>query len=213
MYYMIGSYYKGVEKMICKKCGHKLPEDSEFCQYCGNTLKSGFVISAKVLDCDEEETQRSTETRINGNSQTKGTNNNVVNDVTKNLTSNKKIFGNINLRGKGIITLSLVAIVALLISIVFINFYTAQEKAENVVAVYLVDKTIDNYSSNYSFTSFEKTYYTVDVSNFKYIVKLSGSAYIRRQSGTVAFSAIVKINPFSGKASITKIILDGKKIK
>ena len=29
--------------MICKKCNHKLPDDSEFCQYCGNKINSEEV--------------------------------------------------------------------------------------------------------------------------------------------------------------------------
>lgn len=28
--------------MICNKCNHKLPDDSEFCQYCGNKIEAEF---------------------------------------------------------------------------------------------------------------------------------------------------------------------------
>lgn len=30
--------------MICNKCNHKLPDDSEFCQYCGNKIESAEIV-------------------------------------------------------------------------------------------------------------------------------------------------------------------------
>ncbi len=40
--------------MICNKCNHKLPDDSEFCQYCGNKLELGSVDSIDKIEKPEE---------------------------------------------------------------------------------------------------------------------------------------------------------------
>ena len=36
--------------MICNKCNHKLPDDSEFCQYCGSKIETVDVVENDTLD-------------------------------------------------------------------------------------------------------------------------------------------------------------------
>ena len=38
--------------MICNKCNHQLPDDSEFCQYCGSKVEEAKTIDDSVIDCD-----------------------------------------------------------------------------------------------------------------------------------------------------------------
>ncbi len=183
--------------MKCNKCNHILPEDSEFCQYCGNKLESGFVVSDEIFKCKEPHKSSI-----------------ILHNSNKTSSVLKKFFGNINIKAKKILVLFAILIICLFATIFSINYFTVQEKAENVVAVYLVDKTMKNNSSNYyQFTSFEKTYFTSEVSGFKCVVKLSGAAHLRNRSETVPFSSTVKINLLSGETSISKLTLDGKKMK
>lgn len=110
------------------------------------------------------------------------------------------------------ILISVIAIVIVIpILILSINYFNAQETAENAVAICLSLESDNHYFDN--FTSFQKTYCTVEFSDFKYVVELSGSAYMGRESKTASFYSKVEIDSFSGDAKVCKLIYDGKKIK
>ena len=46
--------------MICGKCNHKIPDDSEFCQYCGNKLDSDNDVSAENIETQIKEEENPT---------------------------------------------------------------------------------------------------------------------------------------------------------
>ena len=41
--------------MICTKCKHRLPDDSEFCQYCGERIEKEEVQQPETIEQLEEE--------------------------------------------------------------------------------------------------------------------------------------------------------------
>ena len=42
--------------MICNKCGKTLPDDSTFCQYCGNKIETITVSTDETPSVSKEET-------------------------------------------------------------------------------------------------------------------------------------------------------------
>ncbi|MBQ7896897.1 MAG: zinc ribbon domain-containing protein [Clostridia bacterium] len=59
--------------MICNKCTNKLPDDSEFCQYCGNKIVKQVIIPDKVIKEKKENVETNTsdtiETAVHTNSE------------------------------------------------------------------------------------------------------------------------------------------------
>lgn len=53
---------KGEQQMICSKCKQQLPDDSEFCQYCGFKL---VLEEVRTNDCIENE-KKKTKFKFNG---------------------------------------------------------------------------------------------------------------------------------------------------
>ena len=112
-----------------------------------------------------------------------------------------------NINKKNIaVLISLLILVFALVSIPVVQYKTAPKKAENAVAVYLSQKNKDALDSR-NFTSINKTYYTIKIKNFKYIVEISGSAdyAVVYKSYETSFYAKVVINPFSNNVKIIKL--------
>ncbi|MBR6503241.1 MAG: hypothetical protein IKT42_07365 [Clostridia bacterium] len=112
---------------------------------------------------------------------------------------------------KKILIPAIAIVIIIPVLILSVNYFNAQKTAENAVAICLSLESDDHYFDN--FTSFQKTYCTIEFSDFKYVVELSGSAYMGRDNKKTSFYSMVEIDSFSGDAKVCKLIYDGKKIK
>ena len=103
-----------------------------------------------------------------------------------------------------IITLITFAVImSLFLSILCGRYSKAPKTAENATAIYLSENTI-------SFTSFKKVYNITSLNGVYCKVKLSGSAY--ENTYTTTFTATVKINLLTNKATVETVAFDNRKI-
>ena len=101
------------------------------------------------------------------------------------------------------ILIPLIVIIVSFVSIFSVRYSKAPKTAENATAIYLSENTI-------SFTSFKKVYNITSLNGVYCKVKLSGSAYERTY--TTTFTATVKINLLTNKATVETVTFDNRKI-
>lgn len=97
----------------------------------------------------------------------------------------------------------LIVIVVSFVSVFSVRYSKAPKTAENATAIYLSENT--GY-----FTSFKKVYNITSLNGVYCKVKLSGSAYERTY--TTTFTATVKINLLTNKATVETVTFDNMKI-
>ncbi|MEE0946951.1 MAG: hypothetical protein U0M42_09035 [Acutalibacteraceae bacterium] len=119
----------------------------------------------------------------------------------------------INIKIKLALTLLITLSTAFFITIFTTNYIAAPKKAENAAAIYLAQRQNILSDKYYHFMSFEQTYYDVELSDFKYVVELSGSAKMGPANKTTTFSAEVEINPFTGSTYVSHASFNGNTLK
>lgn len=184
--------------MKCNKCNHILPDDSEFCQYCGEIIEIEKETAEKEIIKEDESLQIENYKKED--------------KKTKEKAQDKRYWKEkiTKIKYKKII-LAVAIIFTMAFTVCAINYINTAEKVENKLAIHLSKE----YGSNYSgrFMEFGKTYCVVELSGLKYKVEISGSALCGTKRYSVPFFAEAKVNSITGKVTLEKIIFDGSVIK
>ena len=196
--------------MICNKCNHTLPDDSEFCQYCGTEI---FQEKEEISNDVKEENHETIKALASEN---KPSPEQPVIDKFKETPDSKSRkkrstkFKLLLISGIALTSCLAIIVTALLGTYFFgpskLTDKEIAAKAENAVAVYL------SKQSRYPrFVSFQNTYYTITKSKTKYTVELGGGAQ-NSSERIVAFNATVEIVLSSGEAIVRKVCFDGNRL-
>ena len=201
--------------MFCNNCNHKLPDGSKFCQYCGKKLEKAVAVPNETRAEELQENPKPDFPTTTTFPPVTTEVNKVIckpAETIKIVTDKNNSPQSINTKSKKKVIAVIASLVVLLTLIFSINYLTAHQKAENVVAISLSKENNDNQYYD-DFTSFQRTYYTVKFANFKYVVELSGSAYMGLSSKVTSFYAEVEINSLTGNAVIRELVFNGMEIK